>query len=259
MPSLHFGTSVMAARVLSDVGRGPGCSVGPMRSRWGSASCTWASTTSWTWRPDWRWLRRCAAPSRACDRWCWPWRAGFRRSSRGGADGPERAPRASRPRTTRSWSTRASSRTRRRISGYRACWPTVGGWRRSRSSSWRDRRDLLPGAQDPRPRRRAEADRRRELGVGRGGGGFQRGGVRRLRRAVPRGARRHADDEVHRRLDRRPRIRSPWPGWPPRGSSRRPARVGSCSPTGRCARRACRAGGRRAGWSPSSCSRTRST
>ncbi len=50
-----------------------------------------------------------------------------------------------------------------------------------------------------------------------------------------------------------PRTRSPWPAWPPRASSRPPERVGSCSRTGRFARRACRAGGRPAGWSHSSC------
>ena len=39
----------------------------------------------------------------------------------------------------------------------------------------------------------------------------------------------------------------------------RPARAGSCSPTGRCARRACRGAGRPAGWWRSWCSPTRST
>ena len=68
-----------------------------------------------------------------------------------------------------------------------------------------------------------------------------------------------ATTTVHRRLDCAPRTRSRWPAWPPRASSRPPARAGSCSPTGRCARRACRAGAPPAGWSPSSCSRTAST
>ena len=51
----------------------------------------------------------------------------------------------------------------------------------------------------------------------------------------------------------RPRTRSPWPGWRPRASSRRPAPAASCSPTGRCARRACPGAARPAGWWPSSC------
>ena len=49
-----------------------------------------------------------------------------------------------------------------------------------------------------------------------------------------------------------PPTRSRWPAWPPRASSRPRAPAASCSPTGRCARRACRAGARPAGWSPSS-------
>ena len=45
MPSLHFATSLMAARLLSEVGSGPGPSAGPTPARSGWRSCTSASTT----------------------------------------------------------------------------------------------------------------------------------------------------------------------------------------------------------------------
>ena len=45
-------------------------------------------------------------------------------------------------------------------------------------------------------------------------------------------------DDVRRRLDCAPPTRSRWPAWPPRASSPPPAPAGSCSPTGRCGRRA---------------------
>ena len=48
MPSLHFATSVKAAHVLSDTGRAPERSAGPMPSRSASRWCISASTTSST-------------------------------------------------------------------------------------------------------------------------------------------------------------------------------------------------------------------
>ena len=101
MPSLHFGTSVMAARVLSEVGRGTGRSAGPTRSRSASASCTWASTTWSTWSRGLPWPRGSGAPSPTRGR-CWPpWRGRCSGSSRGRPDGPggaaARAPGARRP------------------------------------------------------------------------------------------------------------------------------------------------------------------
>ena len=45
MPSLHFGTSVMAAHVLTDVGRSRVRSAGPTPARSDSRSFIWASTT----------------------------------------------------------------------------------------------------------------------------------------------------------------------------------------------------------------------
>ena len=66
------------------------------------------------------------------------------------------------------------------------------------------------------------------------------------------------DDGVHRRLDLRASYQITMAS-PPRASSRRPAPAGSCSPTGLCARPACRAAARPAGWSRSWCSPTSST
>ena len=67
------------------------------------------------------------------------------------------------------------------------------------------------------------------------------------------------DDELHRRLHAKVSYQITMAGLAATRSSPLPAWAASCSPTGRCARPACRGGARPAAWSLSSCSPTRST
>ena len=250
MPSLHFGTSVMAAHVLSDVGRGHG-----------ALGWTYAAHARFRARLPGRALRR------RPDRRLRAGRGGLagrpaRRAGRDGgrpgdpaaggaaADGRTRTPeRAGRRARAAELATRITLRRGARGSGLGhagaaratgASWPPA-----SRSSSWcivaiyvavpEDRR-----ASTTRSSRSTTATWYWIVSRGR----LQPGGLRRLRGCSSAGcSAARVDDEV-RRAARHPRLatRSRWPGWRPRGSSRRRAPAASSSPTGRCARRACRAG-----------------
>ena len=124
----------------------------------------------------------------------------------------------------------------------------------------RDRGDLLPVPEGRGPRRRDRPDRRRRRGTGWWWrSAFNLAAFAVVRRPLPRDPRGAGRARSSAAWAPRPRTRSPWPGSPPRGSSRRREPGGSCSPTGRCARPGCRGGARPAGWSPSWRSPTRCT
>ena len=240
MPSLHFGTSVMAARILSQVGPGQAALgwayaltlgfglvylgehyVIDLLAGLALAEAIWrvapraepvvrvlagvraaAGATSRLMRTEERRIAR-RAPARAPRRGARA-RAGFR-----GGRGLRRR------------------RVRRRVPGAaRGSAQAVRRRRRGRAAGVRDLRRLPEAG---RPRRRRPQARQRGLVLDRHRDRVQRGRVRRLRRPVPRHPRRHAQ---RRRASapgptRRP-TRSRWPGWRPRASSRRRAPAGSC-------------------------------
>ena len=205
MPSLHFGTSVMAARVLSDVGRGPGALgwayaltlgfglvylgehyvvdlLGGLCARGGGRGAS-------------RRRRAAAAGGRA---------GAIQRLEPGARDdggpaAPERRGRR-RSRLRRGGRTRAQSEDAEedlRVSGMllrtAASWSR---WRWSSSSAIVAIYFVFPKVVGPR--RRARPDRRRHVVLDRGRGRVQRRRLRGLRRALPRDPRRApATSEMH--------------------------------------------------------------
>ena len=137
MPSLHFATSVMAARLLGETGGCPARWAGRTPRRSGSRSCTSASTTSSTWPPATR-SRRCAPRRPRLDPV-----AGAPLARRAGAGGAgSMTTEAARDRPSRRITTRASSFdiTPRKLGDLRGLRGADG------------RRAVLPAAAARRPR-----------------------------------------------------------------------------------------------------------
>ena len=263
MPSLHFGTSVMAARVLSDVGRGPG-----------ALGWTYALTLGFglVYLGE-HYVRGPARGLRA---------GGDRPAARARRDARSAARRPRDPAAGAGGGVTTGRRASLR-DGVEPDDAELDGadleddeeedaaGRRPRGAA-PDRRKLATFARDhscsaivgdlpPAPEgRRASTTRSTSiddadvvLGRDRGRSSTSPafGAYVVLFRGVLGG---RAGEEIRAPARRRaPPTRSPWPGWRPRASSRRPAPAGSSSPTGRCARPACRGAGRPAGWSRSWC------
>ena len=246
MPSLHFGTSVMAARVLSEVGRGTGALGWALRAHAGLRPGV--PRGALRDRPDRRasrWPRGSGAAAPHAPAGAGRGRAGDPAAgARGGLmTADERRPRAAgrrrpEPRRRSRWTTTSSADEEEDLRGLGHCCPDrrqlvtlavvfVAAWRHLLVFP------KVVGLDDA-----LERDRRRHLVLGRGRGRAS------TSRPSPPTWRSSAGSSAAARTSEvqrapglaRPRTRSPWPGWRPRGSSRPAARAGSCSPTGRCAR-----------------------
>ena len=238
MPSLHFGTSVMAARILSQVGPG-------------QAALGWAYALTLGFGLVYlgehyvidllaglaagggdlarRAARRAAAPRRRRGRPAAGAAGELMRTEERRLDAERRrALRAEELEAAQDFEEDEDGRDAEvgRVPGAAGRPPQAA--RRARRGPADRRRDLRRLPEARRPRRRGPQARQRHLVLDRDRGRLQRAGVRRLRRALPRGGQaERARIRSSAGSTSTPRTRSPWRAWRPRGSSRPPAPAGS--------------------------------